>query len=498
MASFQEVELLTPHKKTGKVLQITIQNELDTYRLPDLVSEVGGYIFVIWLKADRACTINFSILGQSYQADVTTDWVKHIQKVKLENLTNTSIDITPSKNTVTYYYEAYLAKGETDTSWTPAPEDIDDNYYTKDQTESKLEGIEQNTLVSSVEEYYLSTSHSAPIGGTWTAGNPVWERGKYIWNRRRVTKGNGVVEYQPTERGVCISGNNGIDGSDGRGVSNITKEYYLSTSKTSQIGGSWSTVMPQWVAKTYLWTRFKIEYENPVSIEYTVPICDVSWEEIDKVRTEYKAELKIERDKIESTVKQVETVQRTADEAKDKATNSFDQVVIAQSTIKQLSDSISHMVTGKNGESLMTQTDGKFTFDMTTYIESIDKASKDISDAQGDIGQVQSLANQTQKLANQLDKKMAYVDISTYNGKPCIELGTKDGDPSTRFKLRITNESIDFMQGSQKIAYISNHQLYIQSSVVTDQMRVGFPDGFVWKKRSNGNMGLRWVKGGDA
>ena len=74
-------------------------------------------------------------------------------------------------------------------------------------------------------------------------------------------------------------------------------------------------------------------------------------------------------------------------------------------------------------------------------------------------------------------------------GSPCIELGKSDNE----FKLRITNTSIDFMQGAQRIAYITNQSLYIQSSVVTDEMKVGDESGYIWKKRSNGNMGLRYV-----
>ena len=76
-------------------------------------------------------------------------------------------------------------------------------------------------------------------------------------------------------------------------------------------------------------------------------------------------------------------------------------------------------------------------------------------------------------------------------GTPYIELGQQDGD----FKVRITNTEMAFMQGTDKIAYITNNQLYIQSSVVTDEMKIGATDGFIWKRRGNGHMGLRWVNG---
>ena len=108
----------------------------------------------------------------------------------------------------------------------------------------------------------------------------------------------------------------------------------------------------------------------------------------------------------------------------------------------------------------------------------------------GDVDEVNKIADKTSQLANDIAAKTAYINMSMdETGAPCIELGKSDNE----FKLRITNTSIDFMQGSQKIAYITNQSLYIQSSVVTDEMQIGEGTGFIWKKRSNGNMGLRYI-----
>ena len=74
-------------------------------------------------------------------------------------------------------------------------------------------------------------------------------------------------------------------------------------------------------------------------------------------------------------------------------------------------------------------------------------------------------------------------------GSPCIELGKSDN----QFKLRITNTSIDFMEGSSRIAYIDNQTLYIERAVIKNELQIGEGTGFIWKKRSNGNMGLRWI-----
>lgn len=75
-------------------------------------------------------------------------------------------------------------------------------------------------------------------------------------------------------------------GTDGTGIQSITEEYYLSTSKTTQTGGSWVTTPPTWEYGKYLWTRSKIVYKNPTSTKYTTPICDSSWDAIHDVEAE--------------------------------------------------------------------------------------------------------------------------------------------------------------------------------------------------------------------
>lgn len=74
------------------------------------------------------------------------------------------------------------------------------------------------------------------------------------------------------------------DGATGTSVSSITEEYYLSTSKTTQTGGSWTTTPPTWSTGKYIWTRSKIVYANPTSTKYTTPICDSSWEAVNEVQ----------------------------------------------------------------------------------------------------------------------------------------------------------------------------------------------------------------------
>lgn len=90
---------------------------------------------------------------------------------------------------------------------------------------------------------------------------------------------------------------------------------------------------------------------------------------------------------------------------------------------------------------------------------------------------------------NYLKEKTEYIAVGTDDdGNPYIELGKKDSD----FKLRITNEKLEFYDGSRAPAYISNQKLMIRKAEVIDELQFG---NFVWAKRPNGNMGLTWGGG---
>lgn len=74
------------------------------------------------------------------------------------------------------------------------------------------------------------------------------------------------------------------DGTDGKGVASITRQYYVSTSKIAPTGGSWTTTAPAWSLGKYLWTRYEIKYTNPSGTVYTTAYCDSSWEAINEIQ----------------------------------------------------------------------------------------------------------------------------------------------------------------------------------------------------------------------
>lgn len=128
--------------------------------------------------------------------------------------------------------------------------------------------------------YYLSTSNTTQTGGSWVTTPPAWIDGRYYWQKIKTTFTDSTTsESKP----VCITGGKGSSGSDGKSVSSITTQFYLSTSKTTQTGGSWVDTMPTWSVGKYLWTRSKIVYINPSSTVYTAPVCDSSWDAINDI-----------------------------------------------------------------------------------------------------------------------------------------------------------------------------------------------------------------------
>ncbi len=100
----------------------------------------------------------------------------------------------------------------------------------------------------------------------WQTKAPDWQEGRYIWQTTYVRRGDGSAAFSdPT----CIQG---TKGHDGKGISSITEQYYLSTSRTQIQGGSWSDTRQPWVAGRFYWTRSKIAYSDG-SVAYKGEIC---------------------------------------------------------------------------------------------------------------------------------------------------------------------------------------------------------------------------------
>lgn len=114
-------------------------------------------------------------------------------------------------------------------------------------------------VISADVQYGLSDSATVqPTAWTTTA---LWQNGKHLWTRVKMTLADGTTEYTQARR---IANDGGI------GAKEVVEQYYLSTSSTTQVGGSWSTTQPTWVKGRYYWTRSRIKWSDG-TITYTSP-----------------------------------------------------------------------------------------------------------------------------------------------------------------------------------------------------------------------------------
>ena len=125
MSTFNEIEITTPYGDTDNVLELNIDSSSDAYVLQDVIKLSSTYTFSIWYRTESDSQITFNVLGESEIVDSTTSWNKFVKTVTVETLDETNIYIMPSVGVNSYFYEGYLVEGITDTSWTPAPEDVE-------------------------------------------------------------------------------------------------------------------------------------------------------------------------------------------------------------------------------------------------------------------------------------------------------------------------------------------------------------------------------------
>lgn len=151
--------------------------------------------------------------------------------------------------------------------------------------ENGKDGVDGNGI-KSIVNYYLATASSSGVTTTtsgWsTTVQNVTSSKKYLWNYEVVTytKGN------PTTTTPCIIGaygDTGAKGDTGKGISSITEQYYLSTSKDATTGGNWIESAPKWENGKYIWTRSKIMYTDNTTV-YTTAVCDSSWEAVNNLQ----------------------------------------------------------------------------------------------------------------------------------------------------------------------------------------------------------------------
>ena len=266
------------------------------------------------------------------------------------------------------------------------------------------------------------------------------------------------------------TGPTGPTGPAGSGVASITAEYYLSTSKTTQTGGSWKTTPDTWVKGKYMWTRQKIVYKNPTSTSYTTPVCETSWE----AATDVYAELNTEIGKITAKVGEVE------ESTTVKFEEVFGEMVKMEQNITNSYESALDVTVGKITASV-SETYAKK--DELSSVENRLSSKIDLTSQNLSISFTKSTDEIKDKLQGFRNEVTTYIRFDVDG----MELG-KIGN---RFKTRLTNEKLAFLQDNEEVAYISNNKMYITDAEVRRGLILG---NYSFVPRSNGNLSLKWIK----
>lgn len=115
-------------------------------------------------------------------------------------------------------------------------------------------------LIVSVDVlYYVSTSATELKGGTWVTQITGEIQNGFIWTKTKtVYKDGHFTETNPT----VISSSKSAEGKQ---ITAIIEEYYVSNSKNSPVGGSWKTSLDETdlsSPNTTVWTRTKVRYDD--------------------------------------------------------------------------------------------------------------------------------------------------------------------------------------------------------------------------------------------
>ncbi len=132
--------------------------------------------------------------------------------------------------------------------------------------------------ISSVVEYYLATTESSGVtrahAGWTSAVQHVSASAPYLWNYERVNYTDGT--YYETD--PALIGNWSDDGSDGRGISNVT-EYYLASALdsgvTTETPGWTTTVQTISASLRFLWNYEVVTYTDGTSAVFGPVIIGV-------------------------------------------------------------------------------------------------------------------------------------------------------------------------------------------------------------------------------
>lgn len=483
-----------------------------------------------------------------------------LANIQMQNKTaDTSIAITLCIKNVKIEY------GNTETDWTPAPEDVDENidgvktdlknnYYSKTETDAKLK-VESDritstvTRVETVEKTAADAQTAADaaqedINNLEIGGRNYIRETRYFtldntretgWRNRGFTitteddfaiasieasdlTENNIITLESSmvdvdlikDKTICVSFDMKVDDINAwdKQVPFIW-EYY--DSNNARIGWRDMEITLGYynvhTLESGVWTKLVCVIPPDITIGYST---DKSIDDVAKVglrlslfkngSVSYK-KVKVEigtkntdwtpaPEDAESSINDAQSkannAETIANNAQATANSAQTSITEAYSIIQQLANALGFKVSDETGETLLVQDTSGWTYIMQDNVNKLNESnSKLISDQEQITSDLTSLSGDIKTAKGMA----AYVTISQDDDNPYIELGTG----ANKFRVRITNTAIDFLEASDALAYANNKAFYAEKMIVKNELQIGTGPGFVWKTRSNGNMGLVYI-----
>ena len=289
------------------------------------------------------------------------------------------------------------------------------------------------------------TGAQGPQGekGDTGAQGPQGEKGDTGAQGPQGEKGDTGAQGPQGEKGDDgAAGPAGADGKDGVGIQSIVEEYYLSTSATTQDGGSWSTTQPEWLADHYIWTRSYITWDDG-STAVTTPVL----------------------------AQALNGANNNAQEAIDTANG------VAASTSEQITQVV------KDSQEIILAALAEYA--TTSGLESLKETISSQLSVMADEIQLR-FTQATEQIQNvNGDLQARYDEISKYF-KFTVD-GLVIGEEGNEITLKVDNDRISFLDGGLEVAWITNKQLTITDATFLNSLRIG---KFAWIPRRSGNLSL--------
>lgn len=324
---------------------------------------------------------------------------------------------------------------------------------------------------------------------------------------------------------------------DGLTQQKVERYYYLSTSETTCMGGSWSTAKPAEAAGKYVWTKDKITYVGGSSVE-TAPVRQTgstgaagqdtisieiaqSWsadtcaltatvfrgpQQLTDTQVTALGTLKWYKDTTAlGTGKQlVRTL--TGREALECRLEASGGSILARRCVtvdKDLEPVIAKGLGTAQAERL--EMESRLNSQIQQSVESITQTVHEEVYLKGDVDRLLSSVSTTmqqdkesvQILFNQLSAQLSadgaatdaqFEEISKYIR--FVDGNVEIGNSASPIQLKVMNDRISFRQAGEEVAYFSNKQLFVTDGNFINSLRVG---KFAFVPRANGSLDFKKV-----